>query len=312
MDLTPVQERTLVELMGSRDDRPVFDPALAGRLRDELEDRVTPAAAGLREGEQLWMSKGSLAEIHLRCEGLWIANRLEPEPFSYGMRLAVGKLVHGAVELSVYASSLTEAELVDRSLAKLVRDDERYAEFVEGLDEPERAELEGEAVRQTILFRSTFPPLQKTWTPSVELSLKASLAEERIIVSARPDLVLGSTDPDEPMRGRRLILELKSGTDRPEHDEDVRLYALVATLRFGVPPFRVATVELESGTWRIQDVSEDLLRTAARRLADGCVRAVELLKGADPTLRPGPWCGWCPRAQTCPSSSVRVPVRPVA
>jgi hypothetical protein len=212
-------------------------------------------------------------------------------------------VVHRAVEIGVYRPALSEAELVDQAIVLLRRDDDRFDGFLELLGEAESAELEAEAVRRVVLFRNTFPPLPKSWAPAVELPLKASLAGDRVVVSVRPDLSLWTSDPADPMRARRLLIELKTGMERPEHDEDVRLYALAATLRFGVPPYRVATVNLDSGTWRAQDVTVDLLRGAVRRVADGCVRAAELLAGAEPELRAGAWCNWCARRPDCPAAA---------
>jgi PD-(D/E)XK nuclease superfamily len=305
MTLTPVQERTLVELMGSLAERPTFPSELAGDLRADLDRRLQPAVGLLRQGEQLVAKKSSLTDLHQRCEGLFLANTLDQPPFEYGFPLAVGKTVHKAVEVGVYAPGLSESDLVGRVLERLARDDQAFAAYLTSLDAIDRSELEAEAVRQLVVFRALFPRLEKSWTPSVEMTLKVDVAEGKVLLHARPDLCLGGTDQSEPMRARRLIVELKTGPDRPEHEEDVRLYALVATLFFGVPPFRVATVSLDHGTWRAQEVTEDLLRGAVRRVADGCHKAAALLAGAEPALRAGKWCGWCPRNLTCPASSLR-------
>jgi hypothetical protein len=305
MTLTSLQERTLEELMGRNQDRPVFRRELPAELAGEIEDRAGGALARMEERQSLFVTKGRMADLHQRCEGLFLANHRGEGGFEYGFRLAVGKVVHKAVEVGVYATGLSEAELVERVLERLSVDDPAFGDYEGVLDPIDRAELEAEAVRLTQVFRASFPPLEKAWTPSVEMPHKVELAAGRLVLHSRPDLSLGGTDPDDPLRARRLILELKTGPDRPEHDEDVRFYALVAALFFAVPPFRVATVHLDSGTWRHQDVTEDLLRSAARRVADGCVRALSLLGGDEPRLRGGAWCGWCPRSPTCPSSAAR-------
>ena len=300
MTLTPLQERTLVDLMASGAPRPVFDRGLADALRRELEARLGEACPP-RE-RPLWVTKARLVNLHQRCEGLFLSNELDEAPFSYGRRLAEGRLVHKAVEIGVYAD-LGEVGLVERAVARLAEQDPGFGDYLGLLDEAERAEVVGEAVRQVAWFRSVFPPLRGSWNPVVEWGLRVDLLDGRLVLSARPDLVLGRDDHEEPMRARRLILELKGGQERPEQDDDVRFYALVATLRHGVPPFRVATVNLQTGTWRCQDVTEDLLFSAARRVADGCRRAWALLDGGQPTLRGGPWCSWCARSPTCPSSA---------
>jgi hypothetical protein len=306
--LTPVQERTLVELMGSRRDRPVFPRGLAEQLRADLERRLAPAVERLPAERPLWVTKARLTDLHLRCEGLFVSNELREGAFEYSLPLAVGNVVHAAVEVAISVPDRTEGELVEAAIRRLRRDDARFGGYLDALDVLDRADLEAESVRQLVLFRATFPPLERAWTPAVELPLKTDLVGGRVILYARPDLCLGSTDPVEPMRARRLLVELKTGAERPEHDEDLRLYALAATLRLGVPPFRVATVLLESGSWRFQDVTEDLLWSALRRVADGCLRAAGLLAGESPSLRPGAWCRWCARAPTCPEARVTAAV----
>jgi hypothetical protein len=305
MVLTPAQQRTLEDVMGAGTERPRFADDLDARLRERLERRLEPAAEALGEDRQLWLTKGRLVNLHTRCEGFYVADELGEGVFTYGPALAVGKVVHKSVEIGVYARDLGEAELAERSLARLREQDDRFEEYAGLLDEVERAELLGEAVRQLSWFRSVFPPLERSWNPVVEWPLRVPLARERVVLSARPDLVLGAADPHDPMRARRLVLELKGGQERPEQDDDARFYALVMALHHGVPPFRVVTVNLQGGTFRPHDVTEDLLESALRRVADGAVRAAELLGGEEPSLSPGKWCEWCPRAQTCPESSVR-------
>lgn len=305
MNLTPVQERTLVELMASKEERPLFPADLAERLRASLEQRLAPIAARVADGDQLWATKARLTNLHLRCEGLFAANELREGEFEYGFKLAVGNVTHKSVEVSVFRPGLPEAELVERAVAKLRREDGRFDQYMESLDDVDGAEIEAEAVRRTALFRATIPPIQRAWGPVVELPLKVELADGRIVLYGQPDISLGVQNDSEPMRARRMFLELKTGQDRPEYDEDLRFYALCATLRFGVPPFRVATLLLDDGTWRIQDVSPDLLEAAVRRVGDYFERAIELVTGAEPQLRPGAWCQWCPRRMTCPESTAK-------
>jgi len=304
MGLTPVQERTLVELM-RMDPLPVFDRGLVDDLRADLERRLAPLVSGLGDGEMMWLSKGKLSDLHSRCEGLFLANHLGEGEFELGWQLALGNVTHRAIGISVNLPQRADAELVEAAMGQIRRDDPAFDEFCRGLTEADLAALESEAVERMLLFRATFPPLQKAWSPAVEPSLKVPLAGERVVLSARPDLVLGGDDPEEPMRARRLVIELKTGARRPEYDDDLRFYALVATLRLGVPPFRVATVFLDDGSWNAQPVTPDTLESAVRRVGGGAERIGALVGGEDPALRPGPWCGWCPRSETCPESPHR-------
>ena len=110
----------------------------------------------------------------------------------------------------------------------------------------------------------------------------------------------------EPSRSTRLLLDLKSGGAWPEHPEDMRLYALLYTLRFGVPPIRVATVFLSSGEWQAEEVSEDTLVHAADRVVRVARAAAELAEGREERLTAGPYRSWCPRRSACPAARERV------
>jgi hypothetical protein len=106
------------------------------------------------------------------------------------------------------------------------------------------------------------------------------------------------------MRGTRLAIDLKTGSAYPNYVEDNRFYALLLTLRFGVPPYRVASLFLEGGTWQAEDIHEELLFHAADRVIEAARAAHALQAGRDAALNPGPWCRWCPRAATCPSADL--------
>ena len=74
----------------------------------------------------------------------------------------------------------------------------------------------------------------------------------------------------------------------------MRFYALLLTLRFGVPPYRVASLFLDSGEWQSEEVSEETLLHAADRVVAAARTAGAVLAGREPRLTPGAWCGWCP------------------
>ncbi len=84
----------------------------------------------------------------------------------------------------------------------------------------------------------------------------------------------------------------------------MRFYALLMTLRFGVPPYRVASFFLESGAWQAEDVTEEALMHAADRVVAAARTAAALANGREPSLSAGPYCGWCPRAAVCPAAEL--------
>jgi hypothetical protein len=132
-----------------------------------------------------------------------------------------------------------------------------------------------------------------------ELKVRAEVASGGVVLSGKVDLLLMRPDPSGGRTPLRLAMDLKTGTPRSEHAEDMRFYALLIALRYGVPPYRVATFFLESGEWQAEDVTGETLGRAVDRVLAASSTALELRGGREPSLAPGPWCGWCPRSGTC-------------
>jgi CRISPR/Cas system-associated exonuclease Cas4 (RecB family) len=118
-----------------------------------------------------------------------------------------------------------------------------------------------------------------------------------IVLSGKVDLVLGRPVGTE---SRKVIIDLKTGRPAHRHREDLRFYALVETLRTGVPPRRLASFYLDVGQPVIEDVTPAVLRTAVRRTLDGVNALIELtVEGRVPVKRAGLTCRWCPLNETC-------------
>jgi len=301
LEMTPAQHRTLDGLIGTGE-RPSFPGDLVQGIRDRIEETVR----AVEPAEPLWLGKSMLNDLS-RCPGLFDAVRAgERAPFAFSARFAAGRLAHKAVELEVAGREERDThDLVEQASERLV-EDEGFRTYWEGLDGIRRDETLMDAAKTLELFRSTMPPLRRMrreLSPSTEWSVRAELLGGSLVLSGTPDLVLGTSSSLEPARATRLAIDLKTGRAWPEHAEDMRFYALVLALRFGVPPYRVATVYLDSGEWQSEDVERQMLEHAADRVIDA-VRAVSATQsGRPPVLRPGPYCTWCPRAMTCPSSA---------
>jgi hypothetical protein len=284
MLLTDPQRRTLDRLIGTAE-RPVF----AADLRQRLVDRIEGAARELELGEPLWLGKEALNQLG-RCEGRFAA-RLggEDPPFEHSVNTAAGVLVHKAIEVDVGARDELEAHAIAAIAAeRLAEREERFAEYWRARTGPEQDELLMEVVRKV-----------------TELGVKAQLLGGDLTLSGKIDLVLGVPDRLEPGRATRLAVDLKTGGAWPEYAEDMRFYALLMTLRFGVPPYRVASLFLDSGEWQAEEVGEETLFHTADRVVSAARAAGALLGGREASLTPGSWCGWCPRAFTCPSAEPR-------
>ncbi|HEY3485730.1 MAG TPA: hypothetical protein VGK49_10120, partial [Ilumatobacteraceae bacterium] len=81
---------------------------------------------------------------------------------------------------------------------------------------------------------------------------------------------------------------------------DLRYYALLETLVTRVPPRRLASYYLDAGDPHVEDVTEAVLRSAARRTVDGVRALVDLTTARrQPVKRGGAHCRWCPLTETC-------------
>lgn len=303
VELTQSQRRTLEGLIGTGE-RPVFPSDVVSRLRDRIEE----AARAFELAEPLRLGKSSLNDLG-RCPGLFEAVRAgERGPFAFTSRFAAGRLAHKAVELEVAGSTDRDPHgLVEEAADRLVEDD-AFAAYWEGLDPLRRDEALMDAAKTLELFRSTLPPLRRMrrdLAPSTEWHVRVELLGGSLVLSGTLDLVLGAAPQREPARATRLAIDIKTGRAWPEHAEDMRFYALLLALRFGVPPYRVATLYLDSGEWQAEDVDARVLDRAADRVVEAVRAAAASEAGRAAELRPGPYCTWCPRSLSCPSSAAR-------
>lgn len=300
--MTPTQERVLNEVMGRGGERPNFEADLALRLRADLEERLTPVAETMGD-DQLVVHKSALARVHT-CEGHHVAE--EQAGFSWSPAAAVGVVAHKAIELSV-SLALPDglAALVDVALERLAADPDRGpGAWLAAASETDRAEVRAGAMDRALKFEDEFPPVKRSWRPRLESTLRASLCGGRIVVRGRVDLALGQA---HGTTAGVLIVDFKTGKPCRSHTDDLRFYALLETLRAGVPPFRVASWYLDSGQCHHEDVDEELLQAASRRLVDGARKIYELdVARREPTLTAGPVCLYCSARHGCPEAGRRV------
>jgi len=297
--LSDAQRRTLRDLIG-QGPAPASPPDLAAQVRDALDRRLAglfdrAGRAGDGSAPPVWIGKRRLNERE-RCEGRFHADLLGEGPsFEHSDRTAAGTLFHRAIEVDLATERVFDPRSVaEHAGVRLVQSDVPFGVYWRSLDPLARAELQSEAGRRLHLFRDSFPPIPRRWSPQPELRMRALLAGGSVVLTGTPDLVLG--------RRRRLILDLKSGGAWPEYAEDLRFYALLALLRTGVLPYRVATFFLESGSWQAEDVTAQVVDRAADRVVETVRTALSLTAGAaPPSLSPGRHCDHCPRRAECPA-----------
>ena len=215
MELTDPQRRTLEQLIGT--ERPVFAADLAQRLRDRIEE----AARGLELTEVLWLGKECLNDLG-KCEGMfWSKLSGEGLPFVHNAATAVGVVQHRAIEAVVGAreppgSARGRAHGRDahgrpggalrRVLARAERS--RTGRPADGGRPPDRV------VRRIVPTAARPAPRPVADRRAVDAR---RAARGSLVVSGKVDLVLGRPDMAQPMRGQRLLIDLKTGGAYPEH-----------------------------------------------------------------------------------------------
>jgi hypothetical protein len=295
-ELNPAQQQVLDVLGATTDaERPQFDAELRLHLHDELEAGLAGVVGRLPDDESLFLSKHQLTAVH-GCEARLLAE--EGGTFAWSVPLARGSVAHKAIELSIHwRGEPTPLELVDEAFASLAESDSSLAAWLRVCSEAERAGVRSQANDRVTKFLECFPPLSRRWRPVTESRLRAELADGRVVLRGQADLVLGRT---EGTTARKVIVDLKTGGFAPSHLDDLRFYALLETIRLGVPPRLVASYYLDSGRPHPETVTEAVLESAVARTVDGADRLVALLHdGKPPSKRTGAACRWCPALAGC-------------
>jgi hypothetical protein len=278
--------------------RPRFPASVESGLRRQLEDALGPAAATLDRPRSI--TKRALGQVHA-CEAHYLSEEQDPFP-GWNSRNAEGTVVHRALELSIGARRPVDPlDLVDRAIDRLIADDRStLGPWLAAADDLDIAELRSSAANKVTDFRECWPALAPAWAPRTETAITAPLCGGRVVLTGRVDLVLGVPAGDE---ARSLSIDLKTGRTHAGHLDDLRFYALVQTLRVGVPPFRVASYYLDSATFHTEDVTVETLDIALRRTIDGALRILELAEPGHPARRTaGPTCRWCRLRDGCPEA----------
>lgn len=296
-ELTPAQRRTLEALGATGAQRPIFDEGIGPRLRADLEAGLAETVGELGPDEVLSISKHLLGRVH-GCEVRLLVEEAAGDEFTVTVPIARGSIAHKAVELGIHwAGEPLPLDLVDEAMASLAATDHWLTDFLQTCTEAERAELRSSAGDRVAKFFETFPPLEARWRPVTESSQVVELAGGRIRLRGKVDLTLGTP---RGMQAGKVVIDLKTGTPNPVHRDDLRFYALLDTLRLGVPPRLVASYYLDLAEPRTEPVTEAVLDAALARTIDGVRRLTALRAGvAEPVLRPSGACRWCPHLAAC-------------
>jgi CRISPR/Cas system-associated exonuclease Cas4 (RecB family) len=298
-ELSPVQQEVVEQIGAVRESWPEFPAELRYELRGELERGVADHVKMLGDGVSIWANKHAITSVH-GCEKKFLADREFP---GWSVPLARGSVVHKAIELSInWRGTPIPADLVDESMASLEHSDQNISAFLQELPDADRAQLRSDSVDLVTKFDECWPDLKKQWRPVTEAKIRMELFEGRVVLQGKIDLTLGRA---EGLRAGKVLVDLKSGKFQPGHMHDLRYYAMIETVRIGVPPRRIASYYLDQGRFHSEDVTEEMLFSATQRAIDGINRMIELeLDPSDPRVATSPACRWCRVLDACQPGQV--------
>lgn len=302
--LAPVQRQVLEDLLAVDAPRPLADREAGPRLRARLDVGLAHVAALLPPGGAPFVL-GKSALDALDCDGRFL-DRTE-RPFSWAPAMVAGTLAHTGIAVDLAGGWARDpSEVVRHAWQTFATSGTPAGHYLAELCGVEADALRGRALNLIVEFREIFPPLPDWVTIRTEPDLVTRLLDGRLCLRGKPDLAIGRAL--HAGRRRLLLVDLKTGRRNPLRDRaDMRFYALLATLKYGVAPFRVATFYLDEAGWDAEDVDDDVLEAAARTVVEKAARAVRLTwaRPQDRELRlvPGPGCHWCGRAADCPERS---------
>jgi hypothetical protein len=296
------------ELLDWGGDRPAGAGATVTWLRDRLESDLADlgddldAAVASTGRQQLVVTKTRLER--LACDG-WA---LDPVPFEHTWGSVRGTLVHKAVERCLDGDGGQDtAQLVTDAWHELaVRrpgDPRSISAWLNACPVDDGAALRRDVATTVETFREVWPaPPADAVDLRTERRLDVALADGRVRLQGTLDLLLDSRVHDD--RARALVVDLKTGLPRSDHDRaEVRFYALLAALATGRLPFRWATLYVTEGRPEVEDLDRPILEAVVRRVVDvvrqaARLDAVERGTGTS-TLRGGSWCRGCRRREGC-------------
>lgn len=284
-------------LRGDPSRRLAPDPDLIAAARSHLEAAAAAWAEAVPDGVVVRVTKEAVAGVR-RCElrhldGLRRRHGAEDQP-------QVAAVVRGRLVDAIFRQVATTSSVGDDPLADAVAGCAAEGEPVEAafaaLSVAERDQVRTEVTAASAALLASWPALPAGAGVRTQERLLVALAGGRVVLSGRPDLTIG-----RPTRRRAGVLvgEAKSGRFRPAHLEELRFYALLEALRWGVAPFRGVVWSLGDGRIETLDVDTDLVWSETLRVADAITRLTRLAAGEPARPSANPLCPSCPLLDDC-------------
>jgi len=149
-------------------------------------------------------------------------------------------------------------------------------ERVRRLTSPERTALRVEVDRLGRDLAGRWPRLDPRWLPRTGVPMRVRLLDGAVILSCRPDLLVGWPDGREGSVG---VVDISSDEYQAVDRTRLSFLVLVETLRSAAPPFVGATYYAQTGEIAVMPITYQVAEDAARDVVDAITTAVGLRTG---------------------------------
>lgn len=286
------------------------EPALVEAARSHLEAAAAAWAGAMPAGEVVRVTKDAVAGVR-RCEARHLAElAIRASQDAAGGRagdalppaLVRGRLLD-ALFRQVATTGVVGPDPVADAVAAGRAEDRCEGSGLDDLDDADRQQVSDEVAAAAERLVADWPVLPHGAGVRTQERVLVTLAGGRVVLSGRPDLAVGRPTLH---RAGVLVVEAKSGSFRPAHLEELRFYALLETLRWGVAPFRAVVWCLGDGRIEAVDVDADVVWSEVLRVADAITRLTRLAAGEAPRTSANPLCPSCPLLSECPDGARQV------
>lgn len=293
--LTPKQTSTLNQILRLGGDRGSSKEGLAAELKLYIANLTENKLVKFPE-KSVYFTKSDYMAIQ-RCETQYIVNKENYVKSSTPqIPTIVGQLSHKAVQMSYTHPNKSADHYVRNSILGLRASDANFDEFMSTCGEYIQSDIIAQTISKVTNFMDDWPRLDPSWGTRFEEPLSCKIG--KLTLSGRADFIIGRPRTDS--KRTLLIVDLKTGNVKDEHREEALFYALVATLRYEIMPWRSIIYSLASGEYTQLDFTEEDLFEAATKVSLSVNNYVEIMsEQRDKNYSYGDHCNYCPIKLTC-------------
>jgi hypothetical protein len=294
--LTPRQIKTLNELIAIGLQRPTEKQGLIEELYIKIKEETSDVLTKWTS-KNFYLTKSQLTGA-LQCEGLVVARASEVAS-TFSIPALVGTFTHAAIQLAYTHPNRSIDEYVKHAIIGVRSNNEKVDSWWSEREIGEQSDIIVQVNSKLINFLDDWPKIDSKWNPRFEETINAKIGN--LTLSGRADLVVGRPRTDG--KQTLLIVDLKTGSLKEEHETEAMFYALAAAIRYGVTPWRSTVYSLSSGEWSEPEVTEEKLYSISEKVIKAVNSTISVLTESKPALlTPGDHCLWCPAKKTCVSA----------